>query len=376
VAEIADHSDGDAGVACAGPRDRIAALSGPYNLPDGQVPLVDGVPRWPWEPEVARRRLEQVAARLGLRLSGGETLLEGASNDAWVIGENVLRVCWRGDIDRLLREASLVRVLPQTVPCPQPLDCGRDEFLSWTLTPRVAGTPLSGLWRSAPEPQLRGYVKQLAEMLAALHAWTPPRDIAQMLSSAAPGEDEDAVGITGKSVIPLALTHQLRLVEYIRAMPFVDGGLMDDVAAWLAEAHAGSSIPAGPRVFLHADATPGNTLVRDGRVVGLLDYEWACLGPCDTELALPLFWRDCQDPGSRADRYVAWLAADCPGLADLPDAAARQRLYRAAFALRGAVHWPPDGPEPGLEAGHPILLLRRLLAAAADASADSGSQGT
>lgn len=364
-------------MACAGLRDRIAALSGPYNLPDGRVPLVDGVPRWPWEPDVARQRLERVAARLGLRLSGGETLLEGASNDAWVIGENVLRVCWRGDIDRLLREAALVRALPQIVPCPQPLDCGRDEFLSWTLTPRVVGTPLSVLWRSTPEPQLRGYVKQLAEMLAALHAWTPPRDIAQMLASAAPGEAEDALGITGKSVIPFASAHQLRLVEYVRAMPFVDGGLMDDVAAWLAEAHAGSPISAGPHVFLHADATPGNTLVRDGQIVGLLDYEWACFGPRDAELALPLFWRDCQEPGSRADRYVAWLAADCPGLADLPDAAARQRLYRAAFALRGAVHWPPDGPEPALEADHPVLLLRRLLAGAAGSGAGGpGSQGT
>jgi aminoglycoside phosphotransferase (APT) family kinase protein len=363
VGSAADLAAGSA-VDFADPRDRIAALAGPYSLPDGEVPLVDGVPRWPWEADVARQRLERVAARLGLRLSGGESLLEGASNDAWLIGDMVLRVCWRGDIDRLLREVSLARALPEAVHCPQPLDYGRDETLSWTLTARVVGTPLAQIWGIASEPQLRGCVQQLAEMLAALHAWTPPREITDMLTLAAPGDADNALGITGKSVVPLALTHQLRLVEYIKTMPFVDGGLMDDAAAWLAEAHAGSSIPTSPRVFLHGDVTPGNVLVRDGRVVGLLDYEWAWFGPRDAELALPLFWRYSQDPDSRADRYVTWLAAEYPALADLPDAAERQRLYRAAFALRGAVHWPPDGPEADLEPYHPILLLRRLLAAA------------
>ena len=344
-------------------RERIAALAGPYSLPDGRVPLVDGVPRWPWEADVARRRLHRVAARLRLRLTGGETLLEGASNDAWLLGDTVLRVCWRGDIDRLLREAALADVLPEVVHVPRPLDCGRDEFLSWTLTPRVHGTSLSRLWRGAPESQLRGHVKQLAEILAALHAWTPPADVAAMLAAAAPGDGDDALGITGKCVVPLVPAHQSRLVEHIRTMPFVDSGLMDDVAAWLAEANARSSIPASPRVFLHADATPGNTLVRGDRVVGLLDYEWAWSGPRDAELALPLFWRDSQDPDARADRYITWLTTDYPGLADLPDAAERQRLYRAAFALRGAIHWPPDGPEAALEPYHPLLLLRRLVAA-------------
>jgi len=49
--------------------DLIARFTGPYNLPGGKVPLVDGMPRWPWDEVVARRRLGQVAKLAGLRLS-------------------------------------------------------------------------------------------------------------------------------------------------------------------------------------------------------------------------------------------------------------------------------------------------------------------
>jgi len=77
--------------------DRIALFTGPYNLHDGVVPVVDGVPRWPWDEVVARRRLGEVAKLAGLRLTGDEVFIESGPNDTWFLsGETVLQVCYRG----------------------------------------------------------------------------------------------------------------------------------------------------------------------------------------------------------------------------------------------------------------------------------------
>jgi hypothetical protein len=44
--------------------DRIARFTGPYNLPGGVVPVVDGIPRWPWDEVLARPRLGREAGGL------------------------------------------------------------------------------------------------------------------------------------------------------------------------------------------------------------------------------------------------------------------------------------------------------------------------
>jgi hypothetical protein len=127
----------------------IARFTGPYNLPGGVVPVVDGVPRWPWDELVARRRLGQVAKLAGLRLTGGEVFVESGSNDTWFLsGEAVLQVCYRGDVDRLVREAELLAVLPGGVPAPAVLDYGRDRLMSWLVVSRVRAATLWHAWRS------------------------------------------------------------------------------------------------------------------------------------------------------------------------------------------------------------------------------------
>jgi hypothetical protein len=72
--------------------DRIARFTGPYNLPGGMVPVVDGIPRWPWDEVVARCRLGQVAKLANLRLTGDEVFVESGSNDTWFLsGERYCR---------------------------------------------------------------------------------------------------------------------------------------------------------------------------------------------------------------------------------------------------------------------------------------------
>ena len=343
------------------PEARIALLSGPYNLPDGTVPRVDGVPRWPWEEAVAHQRLRRVAHRMGRTLTGDEVLLESASNDVWLIGGDVLRVCWRGDIDRLLREAAVITALPDVVPCPRPLECGRDDYLSWTLAPRVRGSNLADGWTRIPGPQLREYILQLAEMVSSLHAWTPPERVLHMLRAAEADDADDAVTITGKSTLPFSLGQQTKLIDYLRTMPYVDDDLLDAVAERLAAVHARLAVHTLPRAVLHGDVAPTNILVNSGRVTALIDYEWTRLGPRDAELNMPAVWADWQPREARADRLIAWLRDGYPDLFAARDLDERLWLYRTGFALRCTVHWPPDQPERGLPPTHPIRMLRAMV---------------
>lgn len=156
--------------------DRIARFTGPYNLRDGVVPVVDGVPRWPWDEVVARRRLGEVAKLAGLRLTGDEVFVESGSNDTWFLsGETVLQVCYRGDVDRLVREAELLAVLPGGLPGPAVLDYGRDRLLSWMVVKRVHAGSLWSAWPGETGAVRRSYVSQLAEIMRSLHAWQPPQ---------------------------------------------------------------------------------------------------------------------------------------------------------------------------------------------------------
>ncbi len=312
------------------------------------MPVIDGAPRWPWDDEVARERLDRVARRLGRRPTGEESRLDGASNDTWLLDEQVLRVCWRGDLDRLAREATLLAALPDQVPAPRPLDCGRDDELSWLLLPRVPGDSLADAWSGRSPDELRCYVRELGDVVRMLRDWRPPTDIAALIEAAAPTDADDALAITGKRLIPLSRAWQLRLVEYLRTLPFVPDDLLDAVVERLPE------LVPEPTALLHGDLTPGNVIVRDGRIRALLDWEWAWFGPVSAESTLPIWWaRYAGHP-----EFVDWLVAECPELAANPQ---QRWAYLAAFALRCVVHWPPDRPERELYPDHPLLLLRELV---------------
>lgn len=344
----------------------IARFTGPYNLPDGEVPIIDGTPRWPWDEAVARRRLARVAAAAGLSLTGGEVFVESGSNDTWLFPDSVLRVCWRGDTDRLVREAELAAVLPDGVPGPQVLDHGRDDALSWMLVKRHHATSLWHAWQSEPAPVLRDYVRQLADIMRRLHEWQPPTAVLTRYRAAeVPATETDPVRIAASTLTPLSAPLLHRLIEHARDRTYVDGSVLDRIAARLD--HVGRvPIDRSADVLLHADCTPANVLIRDGRIIALLDFEWSRLGPRDIELTLPSFWAwvdgqgDGQSPDDGRPAIVPWLTEAYPELATTPD---RLWLYRTGFALRGLIHWPAYAPEPDLSRAHPLWQLRHLAAA-------------
>jgi len=342
--------------------DRIARFTGPYNLPDGVVPVVDGVPRWPWDEVVARRRLGQVAKLAGLQLTGGEVFVESGSNDTWFLpGEMVLQVCYRGDVDRLVRAAELLAILPAGVPGPAVLDYGRDRLLSWTVVKRVHAGSLWGAWRSETGAVLRSYVRQLAEIMRSLHVWQPPAPVlARYAAAECPETETDPVAIAASTLTPLSAGQLGRLIEHARAATFTDQAVLDMIAARLAEVAGRITISRDADVVLHGDCTAANVLVQDGRVVALLDFEWTRRGPRDIEATLPAFSAWAGGPP-----MLPWLAEFYPELFDVPDFGQRHWFYRVGFALRGLIHWPAFAPEPELPKNHGLRQLRHLAEAQA-----------
>jgi aminoglycoside phosphotransferase (APT) family kinase protein len=359
------HEPCGAGVVVVMDADRIARFTGAYNLPDGVVPVVDGVPRWPWEEVVARRRLGQVAKLAGLRLTGDEVFVESGSNDTWFLsGETVLQVCYRGNVDRLVREAELLAILPGGVPGPAVLDHGRDRLMSWLVVRRVHAGSLWDAWRSETGAVQRSYVSQLAEIMRSLHSWQPPAPVlARYAAAECPEAETDPVAIAASTLTPLSASQLGRLIEHARAAPFADQDVLDTIAARVAEVAARITISRDADMVLHGDCTAANVLVQDGHVVALLDFEWSRRGPRDIEVTLPAFsaWAD-------GPPILPWLAESYPELFDVPDFGERHWLYRAGFALRGLIHWPAFAPEPELPKNHGLRQLRHLAGAQAPAT--------
>lgn len=138
----------------------------------------------------AERRLEAIQSVPGLDLTAPPRLVESYSNDTWMLesrehGPAVLRVCWRGDVGRLRREALIGRVLPAAVGYPVVLDGGSIPTaggdVGWTLTRRLEGTSLLDAWPTLSAGQRQEAGHDLAGRLQALHEWQPPGGLLQEL---------------------------------------------------------------------------------------------------------------------------------------------------------------------------------------------------
>jgi scyllo-inosamine 4-kinase len=265
-------------------------------------------------------------------------LLPSDSNDAWRIGPAVLRVCWRGDLGRFAREATVTRALPAEVPYPEVLDTGADGDLAWQVTRAVEGVPLARLWRGLSRVERRDAVHQIGQALATLHAHRFPADVVAALATPRPVGDTSASALIGADITPLPLWRAESLLATAGDEGLADRALLDEVAVRfreLADADPLADAPAAPVTCVHGDAHLGNALWKDGRLTALLDFEWVRLGPPDLEI----------EPFLRADaagltdaellgEALGWLAESYPAMFAVPDLVRRLWLYQLATAVR------------------------------------------
>ena len=274
-------------------------------------------------------------------------LAESWSNDAWLAGGSVLRVCWRGDRERLVREAALLGSLPAAVPHATVVAAGRTEDLTWMVLRRLPGERLDLAWPTLSGRERRDAVAGLAGALRALHGWQPPPVVRQQLRQAAFTPPDTAGDIVGAGIVPLPISRLLPLLGWLDEQPGVDRDLAGRVRARIGElGPLVSDAEFDDGVVVHGDASFANVLWYQGRLAALLDLEWARLGPPDLELAT-ISGDDADIQARGSSRAVpacelpllTWFRAGYPELFDREHLTERVWLYDICFRIRQLCAW-------------------------------------
>lgn len=286
-------------------------------------------------------RLAIVRRAVPLELDGA-VLAESWSNDTWVTDSLVLRVCWRGDRARLLREHALLASLPASVPHAEVLGAGQAGDLTWMALRRMAGERLDLAWPGLSGNQRQQAVSSLGATLGALHSWRPPPGVRQLIGGASASVRATREAIVGSAIVPLPVPRLFPLLDWIDQLPGMDPRLARRARSRLGQLRAViSSREFADGVVVHADAHLANVLWHQERVVGLLDFEWARIGPPDLELEAAC--RDDPDieAGARSGSCAAddvpiltWLRAGYPELFHRQDLTERLWLYELSGEIR------------------------------------------
>jgi len=299
------------------------------------------------------------------------------SNDTWLLddrrlGPTVLRIGWRGDVHRLVREAAVAQFGPAELGYPQLLSSGgataNGAPLRWTLTRRLTGQPVDEVWPALSPSARRAAVDRLARMLRALHDWHPSADVARLISQRPCLDLTAADSIVGADNNPLPLARAHALAAHAGALRFVDPGVVRaavDAIDELAELEPTLDDPSATGLT-HGDVHLNNLWWDGSSVRALLDLEWTRFAPRDLELERLADNADA-DVREGLDVYpqvLRWLLADYPQLVDVPRMPERLRLYSLTHALRHVFAWPPSAPEAELAPDHPLVRLRRLVSGA------------
>lgn len=321
----------------------------------------DAVP--PWSRAAAYVRLRNLQATLPVVHRSEPIFMESNSNDAWLIGNTVLRVCWRGDRARFIREAHLVAALPPHIPHATLIDFGSFEDLTWTLHERIAGEVLSNVWLDMPPRTLRSIIAQFSSHLAALHEWSPPAEVDLLLTEHAKVVPHGIEAIVDADLISLPIPRVLDLADAAKELEYVDPLVVAGVIERINELADVDPFTTSWSHVIHGDLVFVNMIVADGQIKAILDFEWVRKGPRDLELvSLVRMLEDVRaQHGRPIPPVLRWIQEDYPMLFDAPDLDRRLWLYALAYTVRGIVFWPPDRPEGELAPVHQIHRLRRLM---------------
>lgn len=303
----------------------------------------------------ARRALSEAGLDLGTPL----TRASSVTNEVWFAGDLVVRVN-RQPNQRLRREATLGPMLPPAVRYPEVVAYGGQLGADWLILKRRPGTALSRAWPTLEWPERRAAIRQLAEILQALHQVVAPHDLTRL-------DPPQLVG--GEGLYPVEPV--LVALDRARSLAHVDHYVLDELRR-IVEADARHLEPFHQPTLVHGDLTFENVLWDGERISALLDFEWSHQAPPDMELDILL--RFCSFPYlhvaedyehlTRADDYAPipwWLADDYPTLFATPHLFERLRIYSIGYDLRELLMFPPARPPRELSRHHPYNRLVHIL---------------
>lgn len=307
----------------------------------------------------ALERLAQIRHEIPVEFDSS-TFAAGNSNDVWLAEHTVLRVCWRGDLERLVLEAQLGEALPSSVGYPKTLAWGQTPETVWQIQQRVQGATLESIWLDQSRSSLRDYVSQIALAYRSLHEWAIPEHIRALLLARDTRQESDSRA----QLLALPVPYSLQLLEQVSRLNWFPPDLLESVGLRLEDLSRVDpfNFDQGSSPLIHGDAGPSNIFVHSGKIVSLLDFEWARQGPIESELVIWLHLKRQADLQSiEFPPVLDWLKEDYPELFASPDIREHLWLYQLAFVIHGVAIWPPDSPESTLVRNHHIHTLRLLV---------------
>ena len=299
-------------------------------------------------------RLTAVAKDAGLGSVDGAVRLPSASNEAWKVGEVVVRISWSGDRERAGREVTVLRHLPAWVPHPEVLGHGTTGDRTWTLTRWVPGEIAIDSWRTLSSAGRDRLARQLADALAALHHWSPPAAVRDQVAGR--GSATNVHDLIGQDVNPLPIDRALALMDEAKRSPHADPAVIDAVGERLRELRA-FDVGGVDDAVIHGDLHLSNVVASGSSLQTVLDFEWVRLGPPD--LDLQGFLR--AEKEAESDDMITLLAAHYPRIVAHPRVVERLWLYDLACTLRDVIVCPATTAPEHLPSNHPLRRLPAIV---------------
>jgi aminoglycoside phosphotransferase (APT) family kinase protein len=236
----------------------------------------------------------------------------------------VLRISIEPGSERLLREARLASLLPPEVGHPSIVETGVTEGLAWVVTREVAGRNLGDVWPVLGWEDRAIALRGLWDRAGAIHSVDPTLAGAYV-------DDRSKFYASG----PAEAAAQLgRLQEA--------GVLVSDQVAALSPVldRFWAARPLAPCALNHGDLCTENALWNDGKVVALLDLEYAVLAPVELDLNEVV--------------KVAYAPPERPDPLPDPDGSGQDMLRQVVDEIASDTISTPDGADRLL--GYALLL--------------------
>lgn len=166
-------------------------------------------------------------------------------------------------------ERTVLEVLHGTLPTPAVKDAGERDGWGWLLMERLPGRTLAETWPELSTEDRGRLVRELGELLAALHAVDDPR-----LAVLDPADWAEFVA-----------AQRAKVVEHHRKTD-LDDTWIAQIPAFLDAVDLGTP----PVVPLHTEFMREHVMVADGRITGVFDFEPAMRGAAEYDfVAVGLF---------------------------------------------------------------------------------------
>jgi aminoglycoside phosphotransferase (APT) family kinase protein len=192
----------------------------------------------------------------------------GWTNLTWLAGGLALRLAARPGQDKIWREAMLAALLPPAVGFPPILETGVIEEYEWSLSQEIPGKNLGDVWNNLTWNERTNALRQLWEKVLAVHS--VDINAATGLAREKPWFNAADTQAAEASLSSLVKHKNLSSpqADILRA----------------ALARFWTVLPAAACVLNHGDLTIENALWHAGKVVSLLDFEFAVIAPAELDL--------------------------------------------------------------------------------------------